>query len=303
MRTQPSGCPRRNSRFLRIGSADRFLAFLTFLIPGIRYAGSSELYPGLHHLEEGDVGPVTGFQWRHFGAAYSDCHAEYAGQGFDQLTEVIRAIRTNPTDRRIVMSSWNPCALKEMALPPEHIACQFYVYDGELSCQTYQRACDVGLGAPFSVASYALLTCIVAHTTGLRPGKHPQFEDPCNSPGDLPVLTRISPGFHQTFARHACATAPWGPRPHHGRRACARRAEDVAARLNTSAARASALSCAHGSCAQLRPWILHTIPLVEPVLSCAHGSCAQLRSWILRSFVPKNPALSYADGSCVQLRS
>lgn len=126
---------------------------------------------GLAHHEEGDLGPVYGFQWRHFGAAYTDMHADYAGQGIDQLARIIETIRTNPTDRRMVMSAWNPAALDEMALPPCHLLCQFFVADGRLSCQMYQRSCDLGLGVPFNIASYALLTHLVATVTGLDVGK------------------------------------------------------------------------------------------------------------------------------------
>ena len=125
---------------------------------------------GLTDREEGDLGPVYGFQWRHFGAEYSNMHADYTGQGIDQLEQVIDKIKNNPNDRRIVLTAWNPAALKEMALPPCHMMCQFYVANGELSCQMYQRSCDLGLGVPFNIASYALLTCILAHVCGLRPG-------------------------------------------------------------------------------------------------------------------------------------
>eukprot|EP01065_Artemidia_motanka_P043088 TRINITY_DN5917_c0_g1_i1.p1 TRINITY_DN5917_c0_g1~~TRINITY_DN5917_c0_g1_i1.p1 ORF type:complete len:524 (+),score=210.80 TRINITY_DN5917_c0_g1_i1:56-1573(+) len=125
---------------------------------------------GLHHREVGDLGPVYGFQWRHFGAEYVDREADYEGKGVDQLAEVIETIRKNPNDRRIIMTAWNPSALKSMALPPCHLMCQFYVYDGELSCQMYQRSCDMGLGVPFNIASYALLTVMIAEVTGLRPG-------------------------------------------------------------------------------------------------------------------------------------
>ncbi len=79
---------------------------------------------GLTGREEGDLGPVYGFQWRHFGAQYHDMHADYSGQGVDQLADVIHKLRTNPTDRRIIMSAWNPAALKDMALPPCHMFCQ-----------------------------------------------------------------------------------------------------------------------------------------------------------------------------------
>jgi dihydrofolate reductase/thymidylate synthase len=127
---------------------------------------------GLGHREEGDLGPVYGFQWRHFGAKYTDMHADYTGQGVDQLAQCIDKIKNNPEDRRILMSAWNPSALDEMALPPCHLLCQFYVdtTKNEVSCHMYQRSADMGLGVPFNIASYALLTHLVAHVTGRKPG-------------------------------------------------------------------------------------------------------------------------------------
>lgn len=142
---------------------------------------------GLQHREVGDLGPVYGFQWRHFGADYTDCHADYTGQGVDQLAEVVHKLRTNPYDRRMVLSAWNPKDLKLMVLPPCHMFAQFYVSypkvsadgpadaekkkpRGHLHCQLYQRSCDMGLGVPFNIASYALLTHMVARATGLVPG-------------------------------------------------------------------------------------------------------------------------------------
>ncbi|RDX81215.1 hypothetical protein CR513_38138, partial [Mucuna pruriens] len=125
---------------------------------------------GLTEREEGDLGPVYGFQWRHFGARYTDMHDDYSGQGFDQLLDVINKIKHNPDDRRIILSSWNPADLKLMALPPCHMFAQFYVAHGELSCQMYQRSADMGLGIPFNIASYALLTCMIAHICDLVPG-------------------------------------------------------------------------------------------------------------------------------------
>jgi dihydrofolate reductase/thymidylate synthase len=126
---------------------------------------------GLTQRETGDLGPVYGFQWRHFGATYRDMHADYSGQGVDQLAQVIHTIKTNPNDRRIIMSAWNPADLKLMALPPCHMFCQFYVANGELSCVMYQRSCDMGLGVPFNIASYALLTCMIAQVCDLKPGE------------------------------------------------------------------------------------------------------------------------------------
>uniref|UniRef100_A0A5S6Q5S0 Thymidylate synthase n=1 Tax=Trichuris muris TaxID=70415 RepID=A0A5S6Q5S0_TRIMR len=126
---------------------------------------------GLHHYAEGDVGPVYGFQWRHFGAKYESMYNSYAGKGIDQLQKCIDMIKTDPQSRRIVMTAWNPCDLDLMALPPCHCFVQFFVADDELSCQMYQRSADMGLGVPFNVASYALLTRMVAHVTGLRAGE------------------------------------------------------------------------------------------------------------------------------------
>ncbi|CAO2617440.1 Thymidylate synthase [Lemmus lemmus] len=93
---------------------------------------------------------------------------DYSGQGVDQLQKVIDTIKTNPDDRRIIMCAWNPKDLSLMALPPCHALCQFYVVNGELSCQLYQRSGDMGLGVPFNIASYALLTYMIAHITGLK---------------------------------------------------------------------------------------------------------------------------------------
>ena len=138
---------------------------------------------GLNHREEGDLGPVYGFQWRHFGAGYQDCHANYSDQGVDQLAEVIRKLRENPYDRRIILSAWNPADLKKMALPPCHMFAQFYVSfpsgaqtrddgskRGVLHALLYQRSCDMGLGVPFNIASYALLTHMLARVCDLVPG-------------------------------------------------------------------------------------------------------------------------------------
>lgn len=125
---------------------------------------------GFTDRKEGDLGPVYGFQWRHFGADYKTCDESYEGQGIDQLNEVIKRIRTNPSDRRIIMSAWNVVDLPKMVLPPCHCFVQFYVADNELSCQLYQRSADMGLGVPFNIASYALLTYMIAHVTGLKPG-------------------------------------------------------------------------------------------------------------------------------------
>lgn len=138
---------------------------------------------GLGHREEGDLGPVYGFQWRHFGAEYQDCHADYSGKGVDQLAEVVHKLKNNPYDRRIILSAWNPADLKKMALPPCHMFAQFYVSfpassptrtdgskKGTIHSLLYQRSCDMGLGVPFNIASYALLTHTLARVCDLVPG-------------------------------------------------------------------------------------------------------------------------------------
>lgn len=114
------------------------------------------------------MGPVYGFQWRHFGAQYKDMHSDYANQGIDQLKQCIETIKNRPNDRRIIMSAWNPVDIPKMALPPCHCLVQFFVSNGELSCQLYQRSADMGLGVPFNIASYSLLTYMMAHVTGLK---------------------------------------------------------------------------------------------------------------------------------------
>jgi len=154
---------------------------------------------GFTEREEGDLGPVYGFQWRHFGAEYQDCHADYRGKGVDQIKEVVRKLRHSPYDRRIILSAWNVADLSKMALPPCHMFAQFYVSfpdaprgeaalqrlhtstegdkdpkgkaKGHLSCLLYQRSCDMGLGVPFNIASYALLTHMLAHACDLVPGE------------------------------------------------------------------------------------------------------------------------------------
>ncbi|KAH8693765.1 thymidylate synthase [Talaromyces proteolyticus] len=149
---------------------------------------------GLTDRAEGDLGPVYGFQWRHFGAEYVDAQTDYTGQGVDQLASIIHKLRTNPFDRRLILSAWNPKDMSKMVLPPCHMFAQFYVSyprqkqktpsqatsqngdstaekpKGHLHCQLYQRSCDMGLGVPFNIASYALLTHMLAHVCDLVPG-------------------------------------------------------------------------------------------------------------------------------------
>lgn len=123
---------------------------------------------GLTGNREGDLGPIYGFQWRHFGAEYKGPDADYTGQGVDQLAEIVKELRARSSSRRLVLSAWNPAALKDMALPPCHMFAQFRVYGDKLSTMLYQRSGDLGLGVPFNIASYALLTHILAHVCGLK---------------------------------------------------------------------------------------------------------------------------------------
>jgi len=127
---------------------------------------------GLNHYRIGWCGPIYGFQWRHFNAEYNGPNADYTNKGIDQLKECINLIKNNPTSRRIFMTGWNPCQIKQMVLPPCHVSYQFYVTsENRLDCQMYQRSGDLFLGVPFNIASTALLTSIIAKMTDLIPGK------------------------------------------------------------------------------------------------------------------------------------
>jgi thymidylate synthase len=153
----------------------------------------------------GDLGPVYGSQWR----SWPDGH----GGTIDQIANLVQAIRTKPDSRRHIVSAWNPAEVDEMALPPCHCLFQFYVADGRLSCQLYQRSGDLFLGVPFNIASYALLTHMMAQVTGLEPGEfvhtfgdlhlyHNHFEQArlqlTRTPKPLPRLT-INPDKRDIF--------------------------------------------------------------------------------------------------------
>ncbi len=113
--------------------------------------------------ENGDLGPVYGAQWRSWPAPN--------GERIDQIANLLQQLRNNPNSRRLIVSAWNPAEVDEMALPPCHCLFQFYVSEGRLSCQLYQRSADIFLGVPFNIASYALLTMMVAQVSGLKPGE------------------------------------------------------------------------------------------------------------------------------------
>jgi thymidylate synthase len=119
--------------------------------------------------KEGDLGPVYGHQWRNFGATRLP-DGTYAKDGVDQIRWLLDELRRNPQSRRLIVTGWNPAEQDQVALPPCHTLFQFYVQDGELSCQLYQRSADIFLGVPFNIASYSLLTLMVAQVSGLKPG-------------------------------------------------------------------------------------------------------------------------------------
>ncbi len=119
--------------------------------------------------KEGDLGPIYGHQWRNFGAS-QDENRQFRNDGVDQIRNALDLIRNNPHSRRIIVSGWNPKEANQVALPPCHTLFQFYVQNGKLSCQLYQRSADIFLGVPFNIASYALLTMMMAQVCGLKPG-------------------------------------------------------------------------------------------------------------------------------------
>ena len=156
--------------------------------------------------ENGDLGPVYGSQWRSWPAP--------GGRHIDQIALLIEGLKTNPNSRRHIVSAWNPAEVDEMALPPCHCLFQFYVSEGRLSCQLYQRSADIFLGVPFNIASYALLTMMVAQVTGLKLGDfvhtlgdahlyHNHFEQAeqqlARTPRTLPIM-RLNPDVKDIFS-------------------------------------------------------------------------------------------------------
>jgi len=126
---------------------------------------------GLDYVD-GELGPIYGFQWRHFNANYIDCNTDYTNSGIDQLQYIIDCLKDpiQRKSRRLILTAWNPCQLDKMALPPCHILCQFNVSgENKLSCHLYQRSGDIGLGVPFNIASYSMLTYIIAKHCDLVP--------------------------------------------------------------------------------------------------------------------------------------
>ena len=156
--------------------------------------------------ENGDLGPVYGYQWRNWPAPN--------GESIDQISKLVQMIKTNPDSRRLIVSAWNPALVDQMALPPCHALFQFYVANGKLSCQLYQRSADIFLGVPFNIASYALLTMMLAQVCGLQPGEFVWTGGDCHlysnhmeqvaeqltrEPFPLPTM-KINPGIDDIFA-------------------------------------------------------------------------------------------------------
>ncbi|ACX95744.1 thymidylate synthase [Halothiobacillus neapolitanus] len=171
---------------------------------------------------EGNLGPVYGKQWRSW--------ATPDGRTIDQLSQVIHDIKTTPESRRLIVTAWNPADVPNMALPPCHLLFQFYVADGKLSCQLYQRSADIFLGVPFNIASYALLTLMIAQVTGLKPGEfvhtlgdahiyHNHFEQARTqlerTPGKLPTM-KINPERRsiESFVFDDFVLEDYAPLPH-----------------------------------------------------------------------------------------
>tara|TARA_B110000261_G_C13085141_1_gene357469 strand:- start:2021 stop:2938 length:918 start_codon:yes stop_codon:yes gene_type:complete len=137
----------------------------------------------LHDREVDDLGPIYGFQWRHFNAEYTNCGADYESKGIDQLIEVINCLKdpAQRNSRRMIISAWNPCQLDEMALPPCHILMQFNVHnDTKLSCSMYQRSNDEACGTPFNIASYSFLTHLLAKHCDLEAYEFVYFKGNCH---------------------------------------------------------------------------------------------------------------------------
>jgi len=153
----------------------------------------------LDHYIKDDLGPVYGFQWRHFGAEYKDSKTDYCGEGFDQLQFIIDEIKINPNSRRLILNSWNAADISKMALPPCHVMVQFYIHnEGNskyIDAQLYQRSGDMFLGVPFNITSYAFLLSIIGHLTGYKPRKL------IHVLGDAHIYTEHNDAVHEQLSR------------------------------------------------------------------------------------------------------
>lgn len=186
--------------FLEGSTDERRLAELTYGKPRDELVGKTTIWTAnadkqgvdLGHYNDEyikELGPVYGFNWRHFD------YYSVSVSGVDQVQQIIKQIKTSPDSRRIILTAWNPLLIDDMALPPCHLLSQFRVVNGSLSCQMYQRSADVGLGVPFNIASYALLTHIIARETGLEVG------DYIHTIGDAHIYNNHIEAIKQTLDR------------------------------------------------------------------------------------------------------
>ena len=146
-------------------------------------------------LEERELGPIYGFQWRHYNAPYESFDTDYSGKGIDQLKNLIETLKTNPNDRRMIVCAWNPVQKSEMALPPCHYLFQVTVINGKLNLMWNQRSVDVMLGLPFNIASYAILLHLLAKEANLEEGKLIGFL------GDVHIYTNHIEGAKEQLSR------------------------------------------------------------------------------------------------------
>ncbi|PIR04428.1 MAG: thymidylate synthase [Candidatus Magasanikbacteria bacterium CG11_big_fil_rev_8_21_14_0_20_39_34] len=146
-------------------------------------------------MEERDLGPVYGFQWRHYNAEYENYNSDYSGKGVDQLAKIVDSLKNNPNDRRMLVSAWNPIQMNQMALPPCHYAFQVVVNNGKLNLMWNQRSVDVMLGLPFNIASYALLLHLLAKEANLQEGRLVGFL------GDTHIYTNHRDGAQEQLSR------------------------------------------------------------------------------------------------------
>lgn len=159
----------------------------------ISYAHDTETKQKM--MEERDLGAVYGFQWRHYNAEYKNFDTDYAGKGVDQLRKLVETLKTNPTDRRMIVMAWNPTMLDQMALPPCHYGFQVTVTNGKLNLLWNQRSVDIMLGLPFNIASYAILLHLLAKETGFKEGKLIGFL------GDVHIYTNHIDGANEQIKR------------------------------------------------------------------------------------------------------
>ena len=230
--------------------------------------------------ERGDLGPVYGRQWRSWPAR--------DGGTIDQIANVVAAIRRNPDSRRLIVTAWNPADVDKMALPPCHCLFQFYVANGRLSCQLYQRSADVFLGVPFNIASYALLTMMVAQVTGLKPGEF------IHTLGDAHLYLNHLEQAHCSSSRAAGAAARAAQSGGEGTVGVPLRGFHARRLRSAPAHQGRRWRCERGGCRQSRPREQSAISLVLVVAVAENGVIGRdgQLPWRLKSDMPHFRALT-----------